>query len=112
MWDKPKRTLEHFQGHYANTNKALKKTGCTPWNTTHAHTHNIQGDTIRLHFTYTKHKDFKIQVLKFISSHQNSEREMKFRLQKEKLWIHGLRCSTPKGLNVMEISLWAQKDTN
>ena len=32
-------TLEHFQGHYANTNKALKNPEHTPRNTTHAYTH-------------------------------------------------------------------------
>ena len=105
MLDKTKRTiLECFQGHYANSKKTLKKPGAGLQVKPNAHTHQLQGDTIGLHFAEITHKgtaDFKIQVLEFIYLPQNSERALKLRLQKGKLWIHRLRCLALQGLNIM-----------
>ena len=72
----PTRTiLERFQGHYANTKKALKNPGTWLQVNPNAHTHH--GNTIGLHFAEMKHKgtaDFKIQVLESISLPQTVRR--------------------------------------
>ena len=76
--------------------------------TSNAHINQIQGDTIGLYFAQTTHKgtkDFKIQVLEFISLPQNSEQALNLCLQKEKFWLHRLRCSDPQH---HEVITWAQ----
>ena len=101
-----KRTiLERFQGHYGNTEKAITTPRTRLQANSNAHIHQLQDDTIGPHFAEITHKgtsDFKIQVLEVISLHKNSERALKLRLQKEKHWIHRLRCSAQQGLNIIE----------
>ena len=79
--------LEHFQGHYGNINKALRNPDHRPGTLANAHTTQLEGDTIGLHFAQSNHKctiDLQIQVLKFISLPQNSERVLELHLRKEK----------------------------
>ena len=73
-----KRTvLKHFEGHYANINKALRHMGKNAQGNPKSHPYQLQGDTIGLHFAQASHKgttNLKIHVLESIPFPANSER--------------------------------------
>ena len=70
--------MKLFQLHYGNINKALRKPDHIPGTLANAHTNQLQGDTIGLHFAQTNDNgtiDFQIQVLEFISLTKKIVRE-------------------------------------
>ena len=81
------KILQRFQGHFYNV-----KIG-------------NQNDAVGMHFSQPDHKgtkDFKIQVLEYISLPPQSMRSLAIRLRVEKKWIHTLRCPAPQGLNIFD----------
>ena len=82
-----RKLMECFQGHF---DKIQRK---------------VTQDAVGGHFSQPSHRgttDMKLHVLDFVTAHPHSVRGLQLRLQKEKSWIHCLRCPAPTGLNIYD----------